>query len=100
MAREILNELLPLVPVLRRRNVLFVPEGMQRVRIGGKLFGREAELDEWADVILEQAVVDLIDIGEVVYRLAVFVLVVKAGFARQNGVEPNAFQTRNPLGFP
>jgi hypothetical protein len=34
--------------------------------VGGHLLRHEAELDEGADVVLEQAVVDLIDVGEVV----------------------------------
>ena len=53
MTREILNKLFPLVPILRRRDVLFVPERMEGVWIGSKFFGSEAELDEGADMILE-----------------------------------------------
>src|SRR6267143_3134911 len=61
MAREILDELLPFVPILGRRDVLLVPESMQRVRVRGELLGHEAELDKWTNVIFEQAVVDLVD---------------------------------------
>src|SRR5258708_30305080 len=95
MTREILGELFPPSPVLRRRNVLFVPEGVERVRIRGKLFRGEAELDKWADVILKQAVVDLIHVGKVVDRLAVVVLVVEAGFVVEDSVETDIFEAGN-----
>ena len=52
--------------VLRRRDVGLVPEGVQRVGVGGQLLGHEAQLDEGPDVVGEQAVVDLVDVGEVV----------------------------------
>ena len=42
MPRECFDELLPLVPVFRRSDVLLVPERMQRVWVGGKFLGREA----------------------------------------------------------
>src|SRR5712692_9922981 len=99
MPRKVLNELLPFVPVFRRRNVLFVPEGMERVRIGGKLFGHEAELDEWADVILEQAVVNLIYIRKVVNGLAIVVLIVQANFVMEDGVETNVFECGDAFRF-
>src|SRR6266478_603634 len=99
MPRKVLNELLPFVPVFRRRNVLFVPEGMERIRIGSELFGHEAELDEWADVILEQAVVDLIDIGEVVDGLAFPVLIVQANLVMEDGMEADVFKAGDAFGF-
>ena len=36
----------------------------------GQLLGHEAQLDEGADSVFQQAVVDLIDVGEVVDRIA------------------------------
>src|SRR5260370_33197988 len=99
VTREILDELFPLAPVLRRRDILLVPERMQRVRVGGKFLGHEAELDERTNMILQQAVVDLIDIGEVVDGAAVFVFVVEAGFIVEDGMEAVVFKAGDALGF-
>src|SRR6266849_184573 len=99
MASEVFNELLPLVPVLGRRDVLLVPEGVESARIRGKLFGHEAELDEGADVVLEQAVVNLIDVGKVVNGLTVFVLVVEAGLVVEDGVKADVFEAGDAAGF-
>jgi len=65
MPRERFDELLPFVPVLRRRNVLLVPERMQRVRIGSELLGHETQFDEGANFIFQEAIVNLVDIGKV-----------------------------------
>ncbi len=99
MAGEILDELLPLVPVFGRRDVLFVPERMKSVGIRSELFGHEAELDERADVILEQAVVDLVDVGVVVHGMAVFVFVIEAGFVVENRVKANVLEAGDAPGF-
>ena len=60
---------------------------MQRVGIEGQLLGHEADLDDRADAILQQAIVDLIDIGKVVDRVAVLVLVVDSDLVMQDGVK-------------
>ena len=50
-------------------------------------------------MILEQTVVDLIDVREVVDGLAIFVLVVEAGFIVKDGVEADVFEACDPPGF-
>src|SRR6266481_1529495 len=87
MTCEVFDELLPLVPVLGRRDILLVPESVKGAGIRGELLGHEAELDERADVVLEEAVVNLVDVGEVVNGMAIFVLVVEADFVVEDGVE-------------
>ena len=50
-------------------------------------------------MILEQTVVDLIDVREVVDGLAIFVLVVEAGFIVKDGVEADVFEPSDALCF-
>src|SRR5271168_636179 len=99
MACEIFDELFPLVPIFRRGDVLFVPEGMDGVGIGGELFGHEAELDEGADFVFEEAVVDLVDVGEIVDGLAGLVFVVEAEFVVEDSVEADVVEAGDALGF-
>src|SRR5579863_4343852 len=60
---------------------------MERVWIEGQLLGHEADFDEGLDAVFEQAVVDLVDVCEVVDRVAVLVFVVDAEFVMKDGVE-------------
>ena len=55
MLREGFDHRAPFVPIFRRRDVHFVPERVQRVWIGGQLFGHEADLDEGTHAELQQA---------------------------------------------
>ncbi len=52
--------------VLGRRVVGIADEGVEEVGVGGHLLGHEAELDVGLDVLGEEAVVDLVDVEEVV----------------------------------
>ena len=58
----------------------------------GQLPGREAQLHEGADTVLEEPVVDLIDVGKVVNGLAVRVFVVHSDFIVKDGVESDVFE--------
>src|ERR1700757_368461 len=86
MLREGGDKRVPLGVILRRRDDLLVPEGMV-VEARGELLRHEADLDEGADSVGEQAVVDLIDVGEVVDGVALLVFVVDAEFVVKDGVE-------------
>ena len=77
MPGEILDKLLPLVPILRWRNVRFVPKRMRRDGIRGQLARHEAQLDKWARVVFEQAVVNLVHVRKIEDRLTAGVLVVE-----------------------
>src|ERR1700681_2095544 len=65
MPEECLSQPVPTVPILRRRNIRFVPEGMKQVG-SRQLIGHEADLNEWTESVREQAVIDLINIREVI----------------------------------
>jgi len=72
---------------------------MQSVGVRGELLGHEAKLDEWTNVILQQAVVDLIDVRVVVDGAPFFVFVIEAGFIMENGVEADVFEPGDALRF-
>ena len=50
-------------------------------------------------MILEQAVVDLVDVGEVIDRLARSVFVVEANFVVEDGVEADVLESGDAPGF-
>ena len=77
----------PLGVVLRRRAVGVIPELLQLVRVGGQCRRHEAQLDEGLHAVLEQAVVDLVDVGEVVADRAVRVAVHHAHVVVEDAVE-------------
>ena len=54
----------------------------------GSQFGRhKAQLYKWPDTIGQQAIINLIDIGPVVDRLPLLILVVGCGFAVKDGMK-------------
>jgi len=65
---------------------MLVPEGMNRVP-SRQFAGHEADLDKGPHALGQQAVVDLVDIGEVEDRIAAFILIVDAHFIVEDGVE-------------
>ena len=77
---------------------------MERGWVGGHRLRREAEFDEGADVLGEEAIVDLVDVGEVVdgsvvggLRLEAWVLglaagVVEADLIVKDGVEADGLE--------
>src|SRR5580698_9049023 len=90
--REVCYQGIPGFHALRRRNILLIPEGMQRIGIEGELFGHEADLDDGTHAVFEQAIVDLVDIGEVIDRVAVLVFVVDAVLVVKNGMETHVMK--------
>ena len=84
---EVGHQVVPSLHALRRRNILLVPEGMKGIGIEGELLGHEADFDEGPHAVFEQAVVDLVDVGEVVDGIAMLVFVVDADFIVEDGVE-------------
>ena len=62
--------------------------------VGGKLLRHEADLDHRAHSFLQQTVVDLINIGEVVHRVAVLVFVIDFQFVMQYGVAADVTKSR------
>src|SRR5262245_51002399 len=85
------DEIAPSSPIFWRRNDRFVPEGMKRL-FRRKLSRSEAQFDEGPHLVLEEAIVDLIDVREVVNRPVVGPLVVDADFVVEDGVEAYIFE--------
>ena len=73
-----------------------IPERLV-VQFCGELLGHEAEFHERAHVILQQAVIDLIDVGKIVDRFSVGIFIVQTDFVVEDGMKPNVCETRWPL---
>src|SRR5438445_11361782 len=99
MAGERFDELIPFRPVFWWSDVLLVPKRVQGVGIGSQLLGHEAEFDDGAHSVFKQAVVNLVDVGEVVDGLAGGVFAVDAYFIVKTGVEAYVFVVGDALGF-
>ena len=91
------DEAVPLLVGLGRGDIGLVPEGVEGVGVEGELFGHEADLDDGADAVGEEAVVDLIDVGEVVDGVAVLVFVVDADLVVEDGVEADVAEVGDLL---
>ena len=65
---------------------------MERIWIEGQLLRHEADLDNRPHAVLQQTIVDLIDVREVVDRVAVLVFVVDADFVMQDGVKAHILE--------
>src|ERR1700690_2861669 len=61
------HEAVPLTPILRWRHVRFVPKAMQGI-LSSQLLWHEAQLNKRPHTVGQQAVIDLIHIGEIVNR--------------------------------
>src|SRR5262249_30232319 len=57
------------------------------VRIKGQLLRHETDLDHGPHAVCEQPVVNLVDVGKVVNRIAVLVFVIYSDFILQDGVK-------------
>jgi hypothetical protein len=65
---------------------------MESVGIEGELLRHEADLDDGADAVGEEIVIDLVDVGEVVDGIAVLVFVVDSELIVQDGMEANVLE--------
>ena len=70
-----------------------IPERLQ-ILLRRQLVRHEAELDERLHAVGEQPVVNLIDVGKVVDRLPVLVLVVNSDVVEQNAVKADVLEIR------
>ncbi len=89
---ELRDHVVPLGIILGRRDVGVIPERLQ-IRPRGQLVGHEAELDERLHVGGQQPIIDLIDVREVVDRLALLVFVVDADIVEQDAVKANVLES-------
>ncbi len=94
--RERLHQRSPLVVVRGRRHDLLVPEGVI-VQPRSHLFGRKTQLDKRLDAVIQQAVIDVVDVGPVVDRLAILIFVVHAHFVMKDGMEAHVLEVGRSL---
>src|SRR5580700_8501193 len=92
MLCEVGDEISPFVPILGRRNDRPIPKRLHHLR-RGKFLGHEAEFHKRADAVLQQAVVNLVDIGKIIERLSLEILVVQAKFIVKDGMEAYVFKS-------
>ena len=96
MLRKSGDQLVPLCIILRRRNVLLIPKGVQRVSCR-ELLRHEAEFHKRANLVRKQTIIDLVHVREVVHRIALRVLVIHANFILEDGMEANIFEAGDLL---
>jgi len=65
----------------------------------GKLARHEAELHKRANVIFQQAIIDLIDVGKIIDCFSPGTLVVQADFIMEDGMKPDVGKPRCVLDF-
>ena len=78
---------------------MLVPEGVQGVGVGSELLGHEAHFHEGADLVFQEAIVDLIDVREVVDGISSGIFVVDSDFILKNRVETDEFEIGDAFGF-
>ena len=99
MFRELINKVIPFIPIFGRRDILLVPKSMQRI-LGRQLLGHKTQLNKRAHSVLQEPIVGLIHVGEVVYRPTFAVFVVNAHVVEKDCVEANVFHLRDLFYFP
>src|SRR5260370_1863638 len=90
------DKVVPLVPILWRRNDRLVPERMND-GLRGKFPRHEAQFDEGADMIFQQAIIDLIDVREIIDGFSGGIFIVHAGLVVENRVKTDVFESGHLL---
>src|SRR5580698_858265 len=93
MFRELGDEIVPLAPVFGWRDILLVPKRMQGVFVRRQLLWHKTQLDKRAHTVGQQAIVDLINVGEVVHGMPFGVLVINPNFIVEDGMEAYVLET-------
>ena len=99
MLGERSDQSVPFRVVLRRRNNLLVPERVI-IQLGRQRLGHEADLHKRPHAIGQQPVVDLIDVGPVVDRVALLVLAVDAVLIVEDRVKAHVLEAGDLLYAP
>src|ERR1700722_19161673 len=92
------DHVVPFIVVFRWRNIWFVPEGMKD-RFRGQFLWHEAEFYKWAYVIGQKAIIDLVDVREIVRNLPGSIFIVQPDFIVKNCVESYVLKTGCSLHF-
>ncbi len=94
---ELGDEVVPLIPVFGWRDVLLVPERMERVLVRRQFLRHETQFDERTNTVVQQAVINLIDIRKVVQGMTLGVFVVDSNLIMKNGMEAHVLEAGNLL---
>jgi len=85
------DERVPLCIAGGRRDVGVIPEGLENLLLG-QIVGHEADLYVRLDAVRQQRVVDVVHVGPVVERVAVFIDAVDAVFIVEDGVKADVLE--------
>src|SRR5580658_6094376 len=97
MLSEMGHQIFPPLHAFWWRDILFVPEGVKRIRVECQLLRHKADLDKRPHAVFQEAVINLIDISEVVYGISMFVFVVDTKFVMKNCMEANVTEVSHLL---
>ncbi len=99
MLREMRDHVVPATPILGRRDHRLVPERVHGGRRHRKFARHETEFHERAHAVLQQAIVDLIDVREVVNRRTLLVFVVEADLIVEDGMKAYLLEIGDAFDF-
>src|SRR5215472_13679307 len=94
MLREMGNEITPFIVARGRRNDRCVPKGMTNF-FGRELARHKTQFDERTNAILQQAVINLVDVGEIINWRAAGVFAVHPYFVLEDRMEADVFEMRD-----
>ncbi len=92
------NELIPFFPILRRGDIRLIPKGMQNI-VCGQLPRHEAQFDKRPNSIGQQAVVDLVEVGEIIRGAPFAIFLIHSDLVVENGVETHVFEISSLFDF-
>src|SRR2546426_285663 len=91
-------ELIPFVPILWRGDIRLVPKRVQDV-LRRQLSWHETQFDKRPNSIGQQAVVDLVHVGEVIDCVSFSVFSIYAHFVVENGMKPYVLEVSGLFNF-
>src|SRR6266487_864007 len=91
-------ERIPFVPILWWGDIRLVPKRVQDV-LRRQLFWHEAQFDKRPNSIGQQAVVDLVEVGEIIRGAPFAIFLIHADLVVENGVETHVFEISSLFDF-
>ena len=92
------NELIPFFPILRRGDIRLIPKSVQDV-FRRQLARHETQLDKRPNSIGQQAVVDLVEVGEIIRGAPFAIFLIHSDLVVENGVETHVFEISSLFDF-
>src|SRR5215469_6969735 len=93
------DKLVPFVPTFWRRDIRFIPKRVQSL-LRGQLPRHEAQLNKWLHSVGQQAVVDLVYVGEVINWVPFRIFPIHSHFVVKDGMEADELEVSSLLYFP